>query len=1391
LAWVLLARTPGALREQAARLADYVRRRPDLDLAAVARTLARGRASFAERAAVVAGHGEGFSGGLRALAEGRSLPTVVRGTAGERGATAFLLAGQGSQRPGMGRELHAAYPVFAAAFDEACGYLDPRLPRPLAEVIFAEEGSQAAGLVHQTCYTQPALFALQVGLFRLLEHHGVTADYLIGHSLGELTAAYLAGVWSLPDAAALVAARGQLMQALPGGGAMLAVQAPEDELVPLLAGLPGHAALAAVNGPRATVASGDEPAIAALATILAGQGVKARRLTVSHAFHSAHMDPMLAAFGELAASVTCRPAQIPVISNLTGQLADDGQLASPQYWADQVRRTVRFHDGIQYLNDQRATAYIELGPDATVTAAARSALPDAAAAFIPLLRRGQPEPEALTTSLATAHAHGLPVNWRHNSTQTVTDLPTYPFEHRTYWLAGAPRATDSPARLGLETPGHPLLGAAIDLPDTTAIYTASLDTGQHPWLADHAIHHVPVLPATAYLDLALHAATRTAGHHAIEELTLHAPLILTPDQPAHIQLIVHPVNTAGQRPLTLTSQHAGAGTWTTHATGLLGTAPGKATEPATGPWPPAGATPIDLTGAYATLTTHGYHYGPAFQNLTHAWHHHGTLYATVTLDPDTPTTGHAIHPALLDATLHPLAVRALQSGSPERVVLPHTWSGVRIHAAGLAGVMTARVRMTPTGADAFSLLITDERDELVAAIDALTVRPIASSDFPPLAADRDSGELYQLAWMAATAKMATSSTVQSLTEKPWLVVGDSGTDLMDSLGIAGVEAARCADLEAASEAIAAGADVVLLLAGNAPGTDSETDAATVARQATVALLDQVQQWLSGERYAASRLVVVTRNATATDLTNAPAWGLIRTAQTEHPGRFTLIDLDDDPASPRAIPAALGTGEPQLAIRNGTVYLPRLDRADRGTGESSRPSALDPAGTVLVTGGTGTLGALVARHLVTGHGVRHLLLASRRGIAAEGAAELVNDLRELGATADVVASDAADRESLAALLAAAPVEHPLTAVFHVAGVVADGLVETLSAQDVDAVFGPKVDAAWNLHELTRDYDLSAFVMFSSFAGCIGSAGQANYAAANTFLDGLAQYRRALGLPAHSLAWGLWGQAGVSEHLDGADLARIARTGVAPMAVDRGLALLDAALRLDEPVLMPVALDSRAMRTAVASQSVPAVLRGLFPVHDATVTRQWAAKSTAEQYREPWGRRLAGRSADAQSDLVLAMVRSHVAEVLGLDEPDAIAPRQGLMDMGFDSLMAVDLRNRLGETTGLRLPTTLVFDYPTAADLSAHLLEELIAAAAEPPMEALAALEELSRLETAFASVAADHQMRVKIASRLRQVLRDIDPNGETEPLTDRQSADGDRFTQASDEEIFQFLDGNAD
>jgi NADP-dependent 3-hydroxy acid dehydrogenase YdfG len=702
-----------------------------------------------------------------------------------------------------------------------------------------------------------------------------------------------------------------------------------------------------------------------------------------------------------------------------------------------------------------------------------------------------------------------------------------------------------------------------------------------------------------------------------------------------------------------------------------------------GVWPPPGVEPVDITELYTKMATRGFEYGPAFRGLRSVWRGEGEIFADVELDTGLTGPGEPflLHPALLDSALH--AALTLFPDESDGTPLPFAWRGVKVLQAG---VRAARVRVSPSGRHGMSILLMDAVGAPVASIEALAVRPARTDQLGAA----QGGRLLRLNWKALARPVVDSSAGLAF-------LGLDHLGLTGTMEKAGRPLASFSSLARLDASLRAGNPAPSAVLVSVASVDLDAVAVEAATQRILAL---IQAWLADDRLAASRLVVVTRKAVAAragedvaGLAGAAVWGLVRTAQAEHPGRFALADLDETEASARALGSAVATEEPQLALRRGGLFRPRLDRC-AGSGTARH---WNPEGTVLLTGGLGALGTLVARHLVVKHGIRHLVLLSRRGGDTPGAGELIESLAGLGAEATVVACDAADRSALAEVVGAIPAEHPLTAVLHVAGILDDGTITSLTPRRLQRVLRPKVDAAINLHQLTKDRPDCDLILFSSVAGVLGNAGQASYAAANAFLDGLAQHRRATGLPGHSLAWGPWEDAdGMAGTLSAADVTRIKRLGLAPFSAAQGLALLDAARGRDEAVLVPVRLNEAALRSR--AESLPELMLDLAAPVAASSSSSDGGVDSAADLREQLA---SAGSAEERLQLVLDRVRAESATVLGHDGPGEVLPDREFIAAGFDSLTTLELSRRLATVTGLKLAPTIIFDHPTPAGLAGEI------------------------------------------------------------------------------------------
>ncbi|WUH89372.1 SDR family NAD(P)-dependent oxidoreductase [Streptomyces sp. NBC_00433] len=1188
LPWVLSARTEPALRGQAARLLAHLRADEDLDPAAVATALVATRSRLPHRTVVT---GADRAELLERLAEAAQAEPAEQVS----GPVVFLFPGHGSQYARMGATLHAEFPAFATALDEVLAALDANLDRPLAELLFAAKGTpEAAVLQDRTEFTQPALFAIEVALFRLVESFGLRPDYLLGHSFGELAAAHVAGILTLPDAARLIAARGRAMGALPPG-VMVQIQASADEIEPTLE--PG-VSIAALNAPEATVISGTPDAVERVIEVWRERGRRSVKLRNRHAFHSAELDGRLGEYAEVARQVSYHPPTIPILSNVTGGLAGEGDLRSADYWMRHARGEVRFLPCVNSLAQLGARTFLEIGPGRALTTLTAQSLPTPVVA-LSLLRRDLPEMASVLPALGELSSRGLPVDWRAVFGETAgpfAELPTYAFDRRRYWLR--PESPVAATGLGFVAADHPVLTARMELADSgTVIWSGSVSRGAPGWLADHAVGGAVLAPGTLFAELALRACA-DLRLNTVRELVVLAPLALPERGRTTVQVVAQPT---GEVVVSARADEPGA-PWVVHARAQVVAAdPGDPLKLVA--WPPPGAVPIDPAGAYDRLAEQGYDYGPAFRGLRALWRDGDDVFAEIAAEVD--TTGYGLHPALLDGALQAWLVGTGRGGTD----VPFAWEDVVLHRAGADGL---RVRLSPAGQDGVSVAVCDRAGRPVLTAGSVRLRPMSES----------AGRLRELAW-------------SPLTSAPAAAVSEAGVAVLDGFSTA--------------------ADVV----------PSAADVVSSVHAATRTVLEALQA------PTARRLVIVTRGAVGLpgedvpDLAGAAVWGLVRSAQAEQPGRFLLVDTDGE----LDLPAVLAAGQPQLLIRAGVPYAAQLAPL---TGASAGDSPFGPEGTVLVTGGTSGLGALFARHLVVEHGVRRLVLASRRGPAAPEAAALRAELTGLGAAVEIVACDVSDRAAVSAL-----VTPELTAVVHAAGVLDDGVLGSLTPPRLAAVLAAKADAAWHLHEATRELDLTAFVLFSSVAGTLGSAGQANYAAANAFLDGLAAHRRAAGLPAVSIAWGLWaGQGGMTEHLRDADLARLRDRGLAAISESDGLAMFDAAL------------------TAPRARVTAVTLRPPAPPNrqdDALRLRQ----------------ELAGLDPDEQRQRVGDLVNRKLAAVLGHTDGRLLEADRNFRDLGVDSLTAIELRNALAPLTDTPLPATAVFDHPTPAALTDHIHRILVA------------------------------------------------------------------------------------
>ncbi|MFI9261916.1 SDR family NAD(P)-dependent oxidoreductase [Streptomyces sioyaensis] len=1322
---VLSGKTPDAVRGQALALREHLASHPELPLAHVARELATRRTAFEHRA-VITGDREGVRAGLG------DVSPVLAGS----GRVAAVFSGQGAQRAGMGRQLAAHFPVFDEALTEVCGHLDPVLGRGLREVMWSDDPE----LLGRTEFAQPALFAFEVALARLWQSWGVSFTAVVGHSVGEIAAAVVAGVLTVPDAARLVVARGRLMQSLPGGGAMLAIAAGEDEVAATL-GDSALVGIAAVNGPEAVVVSGARDEVARVGKIWRARGRRVAELRVSHAFHSPLMEPVLDEFRSVVEELRFRPPTVPI--RATADTTHPVDTAA--YWVDHARNAVRFGDATGRLTE--ADILIEVGPDAAL-----APLIETGHTVLPSTRRDRSETHTVLTALGQAHAHGADVDWAALLPPAPrTDLPTYAFQRQRYWDS----ASDTLARVsaGADPQPHPMLTSRTDLPGAGGLLLSGrLAPGSDPWLSHHVVMGTMLLPGTGFVELSLEAA-RAAGAGSVDELVLRAPMVFAEGKPRDLQVWVGPDQDA-ERELQIRTRETG-GDWTLHATGLLAartadTAGFSDGDWTGGVWPPAGARQLVGRSFYEELAARGYEYGPAFRGTKALWERDGDLFAEVML-PERQPRGFGIHPALLDAALHALPITGSLYEAGE-VRLPFSFNSVSLFSSD-ARRLRVRIR---ADADSAAVWIADDAGSPVLAMEGLILRSIERAQLEVAGATGRTG------WFSVTWRQLGRAATADRVPGNWLLLGEVppalGSLFEDPL------TAASWDRSTAPDGVVVGAR---------------------AAEDLLAALHEVAGHPTGPVWCVTSgaVGVGTVDDPAADVRAAGVWGLGRVAGLELPDRWGgLVDLPEriDDATRRALAGILtGDGaddhdaEDQLAVRDGQLWARRLVPAS-----APQTRTWTPKGTVLITGGTGGLGGHVARRIAEQGSADRILLLSRQGPAAAGAAELLEDIRAFGATADAVAVDVTDRAAMSGLIAAQAAEGaPVRTVVHAAGVVRDVRIAETGAEELAAQMAAKVEGALLLDELLPDLD--DFVLFSSISGVWGAAGQAGYAAGNACLDALARRRREQGKRALSVAWGPWAGGGMlTEHEE----RELRKRGLAPLLVPAALRAMEQSLMADS-TWDPVVADITWSRFLPAfTVSRPSPLLGSFEEKAAALDPlAHSDGGRAEGETQSLTQRLAALPDAERLPALTEVVQTHVAALIGESGPERVNPDRALKEIGFDSLMSVELRNRFAGLIGVKLPATLVFDHPTPNALARHLLGhlDLGAAGAAPAEKPL--LEVVEDIHSRVLSPLTDASTRKALAGRLTELLDQL------AALDARPVAETDGLASASAAELMQFID----
>jgi len=1332
----LSAQSAAALPELACRYAALIN--DTTDLQHLCFSAATGRSHFSHRAAFAANSTQALAESLNEFAAGNKPHNAATGSVGRRAPKlAFLFTGQGAQHVGMGKSLYDAHPTFRLHIDRCAELLEPHLERSLLESLWTGDE------LHQTGYTQPALFAVEYSLARLFEEWGVLPDLLLGHSIGEYAAACIAEVFSLEEGIRLVAARGRLMQSLPAGGQMASVAADEATVREAIGDL-ANVSVAAVNGPRSIVVSGDGQAVDSVLQQLQSQDVKTTALKVSHAFHSPLMDPILEEFRDIAATVNFSPPNKTLVSNVTGEPWGDEQL-SPDYWVEHLRGAVRFADGIGYAQSKKFHTFVEIGPRPTLLGLGRACVDASYGTWLPGLKP-KGEWQTLLATVAELYVHGVEINWQrfydvNGKRKPRMLLPNYPWRYQRCWTDVLSTSVNG-HRL------HPLVHRPLDNASNSYIFESRLSNASPAYLDDHRVFGSVVFPASAFFEMAMVVA-RTIFQQdevALTNVTIGRALVLT-EVPATIQMVATPVadrfefeiSSRSLNPVQVEPGQLQGDEWVSHTTGTLERRlPSPAASIDIQTTLASFNEPVDIAELTARFEARGLEYFPRFRAIEEIHRPHSesdsesdgesdgeyrSAFARIELpdDANLPGDSYRLHPVITDASFR-IAEAMFPDEDVENIHLPFGISGFSCEQAASGPVWVKASGRQQDQTRVVNLELFNESGERIATVEDLTLRSVPVFGLQrALAKPRASKDvlnewLYQFVWeqddedTVNTAALNTTALNTTALDGDWLVLTDAsgiGPKLVSHMQAQGkrvhiVHGSTAVD-ELISSSDAANIIGVVHLWGM-DASEAEPDAALLATLKVVQSFSRagiaVQHWL----------VTSGAQSVAGDDAVSPwqtrFWGFGRTLQVEHPGQLgACIDLPGDLISDLSGAVQVDTEiiellgaelsrsgvDTEVAYRYGARHVARLARPDATPEPTPEPGdkahallELDAEASYLVTGGVGALGLQVAQFLATS-GARHLLLTGRSGVSTEDQRTVLQALEDAGVKVDVVAADIGNVDDVTRVLAMAP---ELKGIVHAAGVLDDGMLMQQNDDRFKAVASPKVDGAWHLHTQTLEQSLDFFVLFSSVASVMGSPGQSNYASANAFMDGLAHYRNQQGLTATAINWGPWADVGMAA--SEVVLRRLMHDGWQPMTASQGcdfIAHLLTARDLPQAAVIPVEWGAFAQRIPGASDW--STLKYLIPADGSSSLTASAAEAAAQRVKsaEPAER----------VDQITSYLLERIAQTLRVPAAD-LDEFAALSALGIDSLTAVELRSWVQGDLGVELAVEQMFTTPSIRELA---------------------------------------------------------------------------------------------
>ncbi|MEM7133969.1 MAG: SDR family NAD(P)-dependent oxidoreductase [Chloroflexota bacterium] len=1420
----LSAKSEAALSDLATRYLDHIRHYSDLDLGDLCYTAAVGRNHFNHRLAIRATNCKDIEEQLAAIQMGTQPAGVARSIIeAQASRVAFLFTGQGSQYVGMGRELYEAEPTFRSTIDYGGALYQQITGESLLEVIYPTNSQpanlQPADRLHHTTYTQPALFVLEYALAKLWQSWGIQPDILLGHSVGEIVAACVAGVFSLEDGLKLIAARGRLMGALPQDGEMVSLLADEARVQEAIEGYGNDISIAAINGPESVVISGKRDSVLAIADTFAAEGVKTRKLAVSHAFHSPLMDPMLDEFRQVAESITYHQPTIQLVSNVTGKLSGD-EITTPNYWVRHVREAVRFADGVATLREQEIDIFLEVGPKPTLLGMAGE-IPTTdhrppTTSRVSSLRENQNDWQQMLLTLGELYVRGVEIDWQgvdkpYQRRKVV--LPTYPFQRQPYWL---PKLAKKKQGIGSL---RPLIDKKTHIPhQKQLIFEKAFSTDTLPFLADHHVYDQVVVPGACHLSLALSGADLLfhGTPCEVQDVIFPQALAFFDAEECIVQLVTESkeqqtTNNVHSFQIISFKENANGdaieGEPTLHATGRIISTESTPPAMALGELQKRCDVAIDV-GALYQIGHSQVTLGPTFRWLSAAWRsERGEALARMQMPDAIPSVqGYLLYPSLIDACFQLVGATMLNSLDDEELAvtkLPFAVDSLTMVRQTNHEDLWCYVAKTDDTENAkWDIVLFTTTGEVIAQMTGYQVRSVPRE---AIYGDRLRTDwLYAIDWLPLPLEPSLLALPSSDLSSSNLALPESLSALQPGcwliLGAASGIGAELATLLATDETIN-GSSIILAL----PGTElSLPDFGQVERANTAtgqimqqAVIDPTAPWMFKQLLTeiskrhqsisisylwgiddtivandiAQRtlhiyvgllhlvqavietdlqvyLSVVTQGCQSVDedvdehidedrqidkvekiaqldeaqVASGVLWGLGRTIALEHPRlHCTCIDFAESDAYgerhvllQQEMMAGLLSShldgqtrrqtdtqtENQILYQRDVRHVARLAKWQsarvQSTSKEDATGKLSSSGSYLITGGLGALGLEAAEQLAA-WGARHLILSGRRDTLSDETKTRIQAWERDGSEVHVIQADISQRADVQRLLTVCNEIAPLSGIVHAAGVIKDGLIQQQSIAQIEQVMAAKVEGTWLLHTLTLDTDLAFFVCFSSAASMLGSAGQSNYAAANAFMDTLMAQRRRLGLSGLSINWGAWAEVGMAADLDPMHYSRHEQ-GITPISPAQACQLLGYLVSQSSgnagvlDINWPRFLEQGGLDSPLFSS-----FASRLAANQETGLPSSAAGDLYEQ--------LLPLSEQQQQEKLRQAIREEVARTLGISSPRKISVQQPLFEFGIDSLMALELKNRLEHRLSSTLHSTLIFDYPTISGLATYLFSHV--------------------------------------------------------------------------------------